>query len=179
MVVFSQNKFLRYFFLLSDLMCVVLGRLGRAESEVSKRGVQTRADGFLSSCADWGALMNEKYKVAAYCRSTTGGWRWSVLNLNSCLVNVQGELKAQDDGLFFRTCGPCWHDNSTSSWANYACSCEISAGAGRHTAHGIDLNNLVGNDDGVLFCGNQRTHGEMVDEGSVTWSGPHLFITGS
>ncbi|KDN65743.1 putative conserved hypothetical protein [Colletotrichum sublineola] len=62
-----------------------------------------------------------------------------------------GELLAQDDGLFFRTCGPCWNNNSTSSWANYACSCEISAGEGRHTANGIDLNDLLGNDDGVLI----------------------------
>ncbi|WQF77121.1 Putative cyanovirin-N [Colletotrichum destructivum] len=118
MGVFSQNRFSRHFVLLSGLMCVALGRLGRAEIEVSERGVQNRADGFLSSCVDWGALLNEKYKVAAYCRSTTGGWQWSVLNLNSCLVNVQGELKAQDD-------------------------CEISAGAGRHTAHGIDLSRVA------------------------------------
>ncbi|KAL0929613.1 uncharacterized protein CTRU02_215512 [Colletotrichum truncatum] len=59
--------------------------------------------------------------------------------MRNCLVNNHGALAAQDNGQFSSTCGSCLTDNSTSSWANYACSCEISPGEGRHTAHGIDL----------------------------------------
>ncbi|KAK1973591.1 hypothetical protein LZ30DRAFT_743087, partial [Colletotrichum cereale] len=74
-------------------MCVLSRRLGRAEAAgVSRRDGLAHVHGFLSSCVDWGALMNEKYKVAAYCRPRTGTWRWSALDLNSCLVNLQGEL---------------------------------------------------------------------------------------
>ncbi|UQC82545.1 uncharacterized protein CLUP02_08033 [Colletotrichum lupini] len=157
------------------LLCLLTGRLGRASTDVSGGSTQIGANGFLSSCVEWGALKNVKYEVAAYCPSLTGRYRWSVTDLNSCLVNIQGKLVAQDDGLFFRTCGPCWEDNSTSSWANYACSCEIVAGQGRHTADGINLRN----DDGVLFCGSKRTHGQVVDDSRVTRSGSDLYLNDS
>ncbi|KAK1658074.1 hypothetical protein BDP55DRAFT_720956 [Colletotrichum godetiae] len=72
-------------------------RLGRASTDVSGGSTQIGANGFLSSCVEWGALKNAKYEVAAYCPSLAGRYRWSVIDLNSCLVNIQGELVAQDE----------------------------------------------------------------------------------
>lgn len=79
------------------LLCLLTGRLGRASTDVSGGSTQIGANGFLSSCVEWGALKNAKYEVAAYCPSLAGRYRWSVIDLNSCLVNIQGKLVAQDE----------------------------------------------------------------------------------
>ncbi|WQF76883.1 Putative cyanovirin-N [Colletotrichum destructivum] len=115
------------------------------------RGASLQPRGFLSSCVDWGTLRNEKNKMAAYCRTTTGTWRWSVLDLNHCLVNDDGNLMAQDHT-------------------------EAEAGGGHTADHGIDLNDVVGNDSGVLFCGRQGFHGNVVNTEQVSWWGFDIVI---
>ncbi|WQF77103.1 Putative cyanovirin-N [Colletotrichum destructivum] len=82
-------------------LAIVCSLLGHARGEWTAaqligRGGFLQPRGFLSSCVDWGTLRNEKNKMAAYCRTTTGTWRWSVLDLNHCLVNDDGNLMAQD-----------------------------------------------------------------------------------
>ncbi|KAK0367399.1 hypothetical protein CLIM01_15245 [Colletotrichum limetticola] len=64
---------------------------------LAERETSLQPRGFLDSCADWGTVMNEKYKMAAMCRTTTGDWTWSVLDLNHCMVNRDGSLMAQDE----------------------------------------------------------------------------------
>ncbi|KAK1702485.1 uncharacterized protein BDZ83DRAFT_736541 [Colletotrichum acutatum] len=115
--------------------------------------------------------MNERYKMVAFCRTTTGDWNWSVLDLNHCIVNRDGSLMAQDDGSFFLSAGPCSSDNATKSWANYKCSTQNDDSDERHVDHGIDLNLVVGNDNGTLFCGQQPHKGLTLSQGQAGWSG--------
>ncbi|KAK0368233.1 hypothetical protein CLIM01_14409 [Colletotrichum limetticola] len=77
--------------------------------------------------------------MVAFCRTITGDWNWSVLDLNHCIVNHDGSLMAQDDGSFFLSAGPCSSDNATKSWANYKCSTQNDDSDERHVDHGIDL----------------------------------------
>ncbi|KAF4881167.1 hypothetical protein CGCFRS4_v015826 [Colletotrichum fructicola] len=77
--------------------------------------------------------------MAAYCRTTTGNWTWSVLDLNHCLVNNNGTLIAQDEGYFFLTADSCSSDNATTSWANYKCSTKAIERSGGNIDHDIDL----------------------------------------
>ncbi|KAH9225098.1 hypothetical protein K456DRAFT_59727, partial [Colletotrichum gloeosporioides 23] len=81
--------------------------------------------------------------MAAHCRTTTGNWTWSVLDLNHCLLNNYGYLMAQDEGYFFKSAAPCVSDNTTTSWANYQCSTEFDENSGRHVSHGIDLSKAI------------------------------------
>ncbi|KAK1975652.1 hypothetical protein LZ30DRAFT_786121 [Colletotrichum cereale] len=115
--------------------------------------------------------------MAAYCRATTGDWTWSVLDLNHCLVNNDGTLMAQDEGYFFLSAGSCSSDNSTTSWANYKCSTEAEDGNGRHVDHGIDLNEVIGNDNGTLICGRQAYKGRVVSQEQVGWSRSGIMVS--
>ncbi|KAL4403321.1 hypothetical protein CABS03_15325 [Colletotrichum abscissum] len=123
--------------------------------QLVERQTSFQPRGFLDSCVDWGTLMNERYKMVAFCRTTTGDWNWSVLDLNHCIVNHDGSLMAQDE----------------KSWANYKCSTQNDDSDERHVDHGIDLNLVVGNDNGTLFCGQQPHKGLTLSQGQVGWSG--------
>ncbi|OHE90270.1 hypothetical protein CORC01_14429 [Colletotrichum orchidophilum] len=81
------------------VLCSVLHHVSGEQhaDQLAERETSLQPRGFLGSCVDWGTLMNEKYKMAAFCRTTTGGWTWSVLDLNHCMVNHDGSLMAQDE----------------------------------------------------------------------------------
>ncbi|KAF4418797.1 hypothetical protein CGGC5_v016922 [Colletotrichum fructicola Nara gc5] len=115
--------------------------------------------------------------MAAHCRTTTGNWTWSVLNLNHCLLNNHGTLMAQDEGYFFKSAKQCSSDNTTTSWANYKCSTELDENTGRYVDHSIDLNEVVGNDNGNLFCGRHAYKGSVLSQHQVSWSGFDIVIS--
>ncbi|OHE93886.1 hypothetical protein CORC01_10785 [Colletotrichum orchidophilum] len=129
--------------------------------QIAERETPLQPRGFLGSCVDWGTLANEKYKMAAFCRTTTGDWTWSVLDLNHCMVNHDGSLMAQDE----------------MSWANYKCSTQADNSDGRHVDHGIDLNLVVGNDNGTLFCGRQAYKGRVLSQEQVGWSDLGIVVS--
>ncbi|KAG7038379.1 hypothetical protein JMJ78_0014826 [Colletotrichum scovillei] len=112
---------------------------------LAERETSLQPRGFLGSCVDWGTVENRRNEMAAFCRTTTGDWTWSVLDLNHCMVNDDGSLMAQDDT-----------QNDDSD--------------GRHVDHGIDLNLVVGNDNGTLFCGRQAYKGVVHSQDQISWS---------
>ncbi|KAK2742888.1 hypothetical protein CKAH01_18430 [Colletotrichum kahawae] len=156
---FSVAKSLGYL----AVLCSIPGGVSGEEraDQLAKRESPLKPRGFLSSCVDWGTVFNEKNKMAAHCRTTTGNWTWSVLNLNHCLLNNNGYLMAQDE----------------TSWANYQCSTEVDEESGRHVGHGIDLNEVVGNDNGNLFCGRHAYKGSVLSQHQVGWSGFDIVIS--
>ncbi|CAI0650290.1 unnamed protein product, partial [Colletotrichum noveboracense] len=53
----------------------------------------------------------------------------------------------------------------------YSCKPEDeNRGTERIIEHAIDLNKLVGNDNGTLFCGRQTFKGSMLSQEQVSWS---------
>ncbi|KAK1634957.1 hypothetical protein BDP81DRAFT_451428 [Colletotrichum phormii] len=139
------------------VLCSVLPHVSGEQhaDQLAERDTSLQPRGFLDSCVDWGGtVMNEKYKMAAICRTTTGDWTWSVLDLNHCMVNRDGSLMAQDDGHFFLRRSLTQNDDSDE----------------RHVDHGIDLNLVVGNDNGTLFCGRQAYKGLVYSQDQISWS---------
>lgn len=97
MIAHTLKMILRRFCISLQAICLLLGQLVQAQEGQPFNGeIQVLPEGFLSSCVDWGTLMNERYKLAAYCKTLSGKRQWSVLNLNDCLVNSQGQLVPQD-----------------------------------------------------------------------------------
>ncbi|KAF4475514.1 hypothetical protein CGGC5_v015981 [Colletotrichum fructicola Nara gc5] len=118
--------------------------------------------------------------MAARCRSKTGCWTWSVLDLNHCIAYQDGRdkwLTAQDEGNFFEFAQPCSSDNSTTSWATYQCAPYAGNQGGQHLNLGIDLNKLVGNDNGTLVCGRQAFKGTMLSQEQISWSEDGIEIS--
>ncbi|KAF4486457.1 hypothetical protein CGGC5_v005821 [Colletotrichum fructicola Nara gc5] len=174
-MIFRDIKVLGHFVVLCSVLNHASGQQQVNQLVQREPSVQPRE--FLLSCVDWGTLKDEKYNMAAYCRTTTGNWTWSVLDLNHCLVNNNGTLIAQDEGYFFLTADSCSSDNATTSWANYKCSTTAIERSGGNIDHDIDLNGVVGNDNGTLVCGSHAYKGRVLSQEQVHWSKDGIVVS--
>ncbi|TPX17380.1 uncharacterized protein E0L32_003023 [Thyridium curvatum] len=125
--------------------------------------------GFANNCEVRGARLSESF-LGMYCNNHNTAeylYNWTWIDLNLCVSNYGGRLIPKKDGAFFRSCKPCSVKlNGSASddhvTLNLGCNCKDVKG---HTpATILDLNTLIGNDDGAMTCYDHR--------GNKTWIGP-------
>ncbi|KAF4897231.1 hypothetical protein CGCVW01_v013752 [Colletotrichum viniferum] len=96
--------------------------------------------------------------------------------LSSVLGHVSAEQR-ENQGNFFKFAQPYLSDNSTTSQAAYQCTPYDENHSGLHLYLRIDLNKLVGNDNGTLVCGRQAFKGTMLSQEQVSWSEDGIEIS--
>ncbi|KAF6833078.1 cvnh domain-containing protein [Colletotrichum plurivorum] len=89
--------------------------------------------------------------ITTYCNDKVCGARtYTALNLNDCVANVLGDLKAKPEdhpnGNFWETCKECDIDDF-----HMKCKCRTLLGIYKDTS--IDVNSVVTNWNGYLSCG--------------------------
>ncbi|KAJ3550045.1 hypothetical protein NM208_g194 [Fusarium decemcellulare] len=82
--------------------------------------------------------------LQATCNTLDGTTAEAELQLVLCLGAVDGKLQYQDRGFFVESCSDCALSGGTTV---YTCNC------GGDTLTAIDLNTVVGNENGKLACG--------------------------
>ncbi|KAI1313678.1 Cyanovirin-N [Xylaria venustula] len=86
--------------------------------------------------------------LSASCRSESGDWLYSELDLNHCIANSLGSMVARKDGNFGQTCNRMGLHGGGSHPLLYA---YCSDGKYAQLAV-IDMGNFVDNEDGRLIC---------------------------
>ncbi|KAJ7882268.1 Cyanovirin-N [Mycena leptocephala] len=106
--------------------------------------VKTRTGSNFSSACDNIVIDTHELTLTATCQKSGGiGSSTTTIDLNSCIGNTNGELVAGNS--FAASCS-----NLQASGVELTASCTNPAGTTINTA--IDLNVVVGNDDGSLTC---------------------------
>ncbi|KAI0124294.1 Cyanovirin-N [Xylariales sp. AK1849] len=107
------------------------------------------AQGFYDECAPTWSLgyHNNAHFLVAQCPGSDGANHTSALDLNDCLANSEGSLRAQMVGFAFNTCNTC---TSSATSADIACQCRLTSG--KYQTATLDLNTVVSNNDGIVEC---------------------------
>ncbi|KZV96524.1 hypothetical protein EXIGLDRAFT_833613 [Exidia glandulosa HHB12029] len=101
------------------------------------------ASGWASSCT--GQKISGSI-LTANCINSSGLTTATSINLNTCLVNVFGQLGCGSEGQALKTCNDC-----TVSSATITCSC-LKGGNSDRLRSSVDSNNCIGNRNGALTC---------------------------
>ncbi|KAB5589145.1 putative effector protein [Ceratobasidium theobromae] len=100
---------------------------------------------FATSCRpNFGILGTSNVTLFANCRNRAGSYADTTLDLNRCLVNYGGQLSCQANGSFALSCSDCFVDDRAVMY----CLCD----PWKKSRAMINLNDCVGNNDGVLTC---------------------------
>ncbi|RDW58128.1 hypothetical protein BP6252_13539 [Coleophoma cylindrospora] len=110
------------------------------------------AGDYSKTCGQYSTDPNDN-TVLANCGDGHGGYRDSRMDMNLCLGNSGGTLVAQNNGGYHDTCYACGplFDGPTTTF-----SCICGDGKGGWPVTSIDLNSVLGNIDGYLWCFDHR-----------------------
>ncbi|CAJ2509684.1 Uu.00g147100.m01.CDS01 [Anthostomella pinea] len=125
-------------------------------STTTMAGLVPRGGGFYASC---GAPLRggEAGTVTFLCPNDEGKTIQSILNVNQCIGNQNGQLVLQAGGGFVAGCkwGQCAIGafDSDRGYVNTALNCaECGDGQGNWVQSAIDLNDFVVNRNGLTMC---------------------------
>ncbi|KAF6807469.1 hypothetical protein CMUS01_14122 [Colletotrichum musicola] len=116
-------------------------------ADISPRQEMTLFGGFAASCSSF--TLNAQYPTLLYanCRTISGAWKTSHLSLNLCLANRCGTLASASRGGYAASCATRFCQLIGS---RYQCNCN---GCSNNEVFSIiELNDIVGNDNGDLIC---------------------------
>ncbi|KAI6021203.1 Cyanovirin-N [Pisolithus marmoratus] len=101
------------------------------------------AGDFAASCYNY---YLENTEFFATCRKDTGSDQATSIDLNQCVTNNRGALQCTSaNGYYADTC-----ENCGLSGTNLDCTCGNGSGGTDSTS--VNLNDCVGNSNGVLVC---------------------------
>ncbi|KAH7882515.1 Cyanovirin-N [Phlebopus sp. FC_14] len=100
------------------------------------------ASGFADTCSNYGVSGTT---LSADCLQIDQATDSTSLNLDICLVNSNGELLCRSGGDYGASCSGCHLSGTT-----FTCSCNNDAHQPVTTSY--NLNNCIGNNNGVLVC---------------------------
>ena len=95
---------------------------------------------FEQSCSAWSTVLGNRQYITGNCSDGLGHSKWSVLNLQFCIVNLNGKLASSDkygdrcsclsnlclpcrSGNFVKSCARCFTRASCTEKRLYGCSC--------------------------------------------------------
>jgi len=133
------------------------------------------AGNFFASCDETWYIERGSSWMHARCWGSGGVKKNSRLNLDWCIGNNDGQMIAQNNGNFHGSCSDCLPDQYTdrapsdfelppgitipSLWYNsdvLQCNCVRKDGS-VNLGTTIGLNEFVGNENGILVCGERHT----------------------
>ncbi|WYZ43526.1 hypothetical protein EsH8_VI_001225 [Colletotrichum jinshuiense] len=116
-------------------------------ADIFARQTMTLMGGFAATCHSFS--LNTYYPSLLYatCRTISGSWQSTYVSLNLCLMNSCGHLVSQPRGGYTATCATRY---SELIGTRYQCTCR---GCNNNDIFSIiELNDIVGNDNGELVC---------------------------
>jgi hypothetical protein len=135
-------------FILIALMLLSLSNALKLRT-ITKAKACPQYEGFINNCSSWS--FTRTYNLKSFtitCKDQNGKDKTTTgYDLNLCLGNSNGQLVYSNgkNGQFAKSCGFCSFDKSVLK-----CRCRNSKGNGIYST--IDLNNYLGNINGVAQC---------------------------
>ncbi|WYZ42006.1 hypothetical protein EsH8_V_000901 [Colletotrichum jinshuiense] len=113
----------------------------------ARQTMELQGSGFAATCNSFS--LNSRYPTLLYatCRTISGAWKTSHVDLMLCLANSCGRLVPSLRGRYGDSCDKPYCSLS-GTW--FQCNCRDCGGVNQFT--GINLNDVVGNDNGDLEC---------------------------
>ncbi|KAK9773780.1 putative Cyanovirin-N domain-containing protein [Seiridium cardinale] len=107
------------------------------------------AQGFYESCyQSWslGYHHSANFLVAS-CPGSDGANHTGAIDLQDCLTNTEGVLKASRLGSAFHSCNSC-----SASTTNATITCQCQNSTNRYLTTELDLDTVITNKDGIVGC---------------------------
>ncbi|KAF8139439.1 Cyanovirin-N [Mycena galopus ATCC 62051] len=109
--------------------------------------ISARTDGgFAATCRTLTIFSGSKPFLKAFCANEAGTFVSTTISLNGCVANDAGVMACQQNGGYGASCTTLGFSSGTVLYA----TCGNGSG-GNPDAH-LELNNCIGNHNGVLAC---------------------------